>query len=101
MASTQEYLDYVTELLSPLDDITSKKMMGEYLLYYKGRLFGGIYDNRFLVKVTPSSEAALTNEEIPYDGAKPMLLVDSEDSKFVCSIVEQMQSELPAPKKKK
>lgn len=101
MATTKEYADYVLSLLSPLDDILLRKMMGEYLLYYKEKLFGGIYDNRFLVKITPSSSEMLTAEEIPYNGAKPMLMVESEDSEFVKELVERMYSELPLPKKKK
>ncbi|MCH5210833.1 MAG: TfoX/Sxy family protein [Oscillospiraceae bacterium] len=101
MATTKEYADYVMDLLSPLEDISIRKMMGEYLLYYNGKLFGGIYDDRFLVKITPSSSATLTSEEIPYDGAKPMLLVDTEDREFIRELVEKMYSELPQLKKKK
>ena len=100
MATTKEYSEYVLNLLSSLEDITLRKMMGEYLLYYKGKLFGGIYDNRFLVKITPSSSAALNSEEIPYDGAKPMLMIESEDSEFIRKLVESMYNELPMPKKK-
>ncbi len=101
MATTNEYAEYVMSLLSPLEDIMLRKMMGEYLLYYKTKLFGGIYDNRFLVKITPRSSAMLTAEEIPYDGAKPMLMVETEDKEFIKELVEGMYDELPAPKKKK
>ena len=83
MPSSKEYFDYVLDQLSLLDDISVRKMMGEYILYYKNIIFGGIYDDRFLVKKTKSSEELLKNssEEIPYEGAKPMLLVDEIDSK--------------------
>lgn len=101
MATTKEYADYVLSLLSSLEDITLRKMMGEYLLYYKDKLFGGIYDNRFLVKITPSSSMALKAEEIPYKGAKPMLMIESEDTEFIKNLVESMYDELPMPKKKK
>ena len=80
MASSKEYLIYVLELLREVKDITYKKMMGEYMLYKDGVLFGGVYDDRFLVKKTKLLEDSGLREEIPYPGAKPMLLVDSEDS---------------------
>ncbi|NDO18222.1 transcriptional regulator [Lachnospiraceae bacterium MD329] len=101
MATTNEYADYVMSLLSQLEDIMLRKMMGEYLLYYKGKLFGGIYNNRFLVKITPHSSSVLDREEIPYEGAKPMLMVESEDMEFVSGLVEGMYDELPEPKPKK
>lgn len=78
-------------------------MMGEYVLYYRGRVFGGIYDDRFLVKPTKSAKAMMSdaNLELPYDGAKEMLLVDNVDNKeFLRELVEAMYEELPAPKKK-
>ena len=80
MASSIEYRDYILEQLSSLGDITCKPMMGEYLLYYKGILFGGIYDDRFLVKKTPSNAKYNMDEAIPYDGAKTMYLVDDVDN---------------------
>lgn len=101
MATTLEYADYVMDLLSELDDTSNRKMMGEYVLYYKGKVFGGIYDNRFLVKITSHSSSMLSQEEIPYDGAKPMLLVDSEDKAFIKDLVDGMYDELPLPKPKK
>ena len=79
MASSAEYLEYVLDLLADVPEVTTRKMMGEYLLYAQGRLFGGIYDDRFLVKPTPASRVALATEEVPYEGAAPMLLVDIED----------------------
>lgn len=104
MASTKDYLDYVLEQLSALDDISSRAMMGEYVLYYQGKVFGGIYDNRFLVKPTKSARAMMpeASEELPYEGAKPMLLVDNiEDREFLAELLNAMVDELPAPKKKK
>ena len=99
MASTPEYLEYVLDLLSGVPEVTTRKMMGEYLLYAQGKLFGGVYDDRFLVKPTDASRTALTIEEIPYDDAAPMLVVDVEDADVVAALVADMLSELPEPKK--
>ncbi len=101
MASSKEYLDYVLEMLDGLPDVTYRKMMGEYLLYSCGKLFGGIYDDRFLVKDTPAAHAVLSIVETPYEGASPMLLVDIEDSDAVTDLVVSMLPELPEPKKRK
>ena len=79
MASTAEYLEYVLDLLRDVPDISHRKMMGEYVLYADGKVFGGIYDDRFLVKDTPASRAMFSTYEIPYEGGSPMLLVDIED----------------------
>lgn len=79
MASSKDYLLYVLELLREVNDITYKKMMGEYMLYKNGILFGGVYDNRFLIKKTKSLENTDLKEQIPYPSAKSMLLIDSED----------------------
>ena len=98
MASSAEYLEYVLDLLAGVPEVTTRKMMGEYLLYASGKLFGGIYDDRFLVKDTPASRAALSTSEIPYDGASAMMLVDIEDRDFVANLVISMLSELPEPK---
>ena len=81
MASTKEYRDYILEQLSGLPDITCRPMMGEYLLYLNGILFGGIYDDRLLVKIVPENEQYKMSESIPYDGAKPMYLVEDVDDK--------------------
>ena len=86
--SDNEYLVYVLDLLRNLPGITYKKMMGEYLLYRDGLLFGGIYDNRFLLKKTDSLLCYGMQEEIPYPGAKAMLLVDSEDPEKVAELVD-------------
>jgi len=104
MASSKEYLDFILEQLSELDDITYRAMMGEYIIYYRGKVVGGIYDDRFLVKPVKSAvkmmlEAGL---ELPYEGAKEMLLVDNvENKEFLRNLLEAMYEELPAPKKKK
>lgn len=104
MASTKAYLDYVLEQLSGLEDISFRAMMGEYVLYYQGKVFGGIYDNRFLVKPVPSAKALMPDapSELPYDGAKEMLLVENiEDKAFLAELLQAMEKELPTPKKKK
>ena len=104
MASSKEYLDFILEQLSELDDISYRAMMGEYILYYRGKIIGGIYDDRFIVKPTKSAVAMMPNAEmeLPYDGAKEMLLVEDVDNKeFLRELLEAMYSELPAPKKKK
>ena len=104
MASMKEYLDFVLEQLSGLDGITFRAMMGEYILYYRGRVFGGIYDDRLLVKPVPAAVKLMPDAtmELPYDGAKEMILVDDVDNReFMCKLVEAMYEELPAPKKKK
>ena len=104
MASSKYYLDFILEQLSEVEDISQRAMMGEYIIYYRGKVVGGIYDNRFLVKPTKSAvdmmpEASL---ELPYEGAKEMLLVDNVESKeFLKELLEAMYEELPAPKKKR
>ena len=104
VASGKEYLDFILEQLSGINGITSKQMMGEYILYLNGRIFGGIYDDRFLVKPTKSSMAMMpdADRELPYEGAKEMLLVDNVDNRdFLTDLVTAMYDELPAPKQKK
>lgn len=104
MASSKEYLDFILEQLSELEDVSCRAMMGEYILYYRGKVVGGIYDDRFLVKPTKSAVAMMPNAEmeLPYDGAKEMLLVDDVDNKeFLRKLLEAMYEKLPAPKKKK
>ena len=101
MASSVEYLEYVLDLLADVPQVTTRKMMGEYLLYAQGKLFGGVYDDRFLVKPTPASRAVLAVEELPYDGASPLLLVDIEDGEAIASLVGAMLSELPEPKRRR
>ena len=102
MASSKEYLDFILEQLSGLDSVTWRAMMGEYILYWRGRIVGGIYDDRFLVKVTPAAAAMMPDaaRELPYEGAKPMLLVDNVDSReFLQELLTAMYDELPAPKR--
>ncbi|ACV23598.1 Regulator of competence-specific genes [Slackia heliotrinireducens] len=99
MASSPEYLEFVLDLLRDVPDVTHKKMMGEYLLYSQRILFGGVYDDRFLLKSTASARGAFPQEQIPYDGARPMQLVDSEDSGRIAEVVADMLKELPKPKK--
>lgn len=104
MASSKDYLEFILEQLSLLEDITCKPMMGEYIIYYKGRIAGGIYDNRFLVKPVKSACALMPDakRELPYEGAKEMLLVDNiDDREFLVQLFNAMLDELPAPKKKK
>ena len=87
MATSIDYFTYVLELLRETSGVTYKKMMGEYILYKDGIIFGGIYDNRFLIKKTKSLEDSGMKEQIPYPNAKPMLLVDSEDSEEIHDLV--------------
>ena len=106
MASSKEYLDFILEQLSDLEEISYRSMMGEYIIYYRGKIVGGIYDDRFLVKSVKSAIAYMPNAkyEFPYDGAKEMLLVDAVDNKeFLTGLFNSMYDELPVskPKKKK
>ena len=94
MATSKEYLDYILEHLRRLDKVTYKPMMGEYLLYYDGTLFGGIYDNRFLVKKTDSNKKYNLQESIPYEGAKAMYLVDFSNQKLQKDIIIDTYTDL-------
>ena len=100
MASTDEYLEHVLDLLGELDDVAHRKMMGEYVLYYRGKVVGGIYDDRFLLKTTPTSERLLAGapRAIPYTGAKEMLRVETEDREALRDVVTSLWEELPAVK---
>lgn len=103
MASTKEYYDFVMEQLSELDT-ASLKMMGEYVVYFKGKVIGGIYDDRFLVKPVKSAVSMMPDApyELPYEGAKKMLLVENiEDKPFLSDLFNAMYEELPEPKKKR
>ena len=102
MASSKEYLTFVLEQLSDLDDISYRAMMGEYILYFHGKIIGGIYDDRLLVKPVPAALSRMPNatRELPYEGAKEMLLVDNVDDRdFLCDLFRAMYDELPAKKK--
>ena len=104
MASSKDYLEYILEQLSELDEISCRPMMGEYIIYYRGKVVGGIYDDRFLVKPVKSAVAMMPDAdlELPYEGAKEMLLVDDvENREFLRELLEVMYDELPALKKKK
>lgn len=104
MASTKDYADFILEQLSGLDEITARKMMGEYILYFRDKIIGGVYDNRFLVKPTKSAQEKMPDAslELPYEGAKPMLLVDNvENRDFLKELVLAMYEELPESNKKR
>ena len=104
MASSKEYLNFILEQLSELEEITYRAMMGEYIIYYRGKIVGGIYDDRLLVKPVKSAVSLMptASHELPYEGAKEMLLVDNVDSKdFLTNLLDAMYAELPSPKKKK
>lgn len=104
MASNKEYLDFILEQLSELEGITFRPMMGEYILYMHGKIIGGIYDDRFLVKPTKSAMAMMPDaeRELPYEGAKEMLLVDNVDNRgFLKELLTAMFDELPAPNQKR
>ena len=101
MASTPEYLEYVLDLLVDVPEVTTRKMMGEYLLYASGKLFGGVYDDRFLVKDTAASRDVLSVTETPYVGASPMLLVDVENAEAIEAMVSAMLNELPNPRRRR
>ena len=103
MASSREYLDFILEQLSGLENVTWKAMMGEYIIYWRGKTVGGIYDDRFLVKPTKSAVAMMPDaeRELPYEGAKEMLLADVDNREFLEELLEAMYDELPAPKQKK
>jgi len=103
MASTKEYLDFILEQLSYMDEISFRPMMGEYLLYYRDKVFGGIYDDRLLIKPVPAARKMIPDAamELPYEGAKKMLLVDDvDDRQFICSLIQSMWEELPEKKRR-
>ena len=104
MASSKEYLEFIMEQLAGMEDVSWRAMMGEYIIYYRGKIVGGIYDDRFLVKPVEAAVAMMPEAEMeqPYEGAKEMLLVDDvDDREFLCKLLEAMYYELPVPKKKK
>ena len=104
MASSKEYLDFILEQVSELDNVSYKAMMGEFIIYYKGKIIGGIYDDRLLVKPVQSAINYMPNAvyELPYDGAKEMVLIDDVDNKeFLIGLFDAVYDDLPAPKPKK
>ena len=101
MASTKDYLNFILEQLSELEEITYYAMMGEFIIYYHGKIVGGIYDNRLLVKPVSAAKEFMPDAsfELPYEGAKEMLLVENVDDKhFLAQLFEKMYPELPTPK---
>ena len=104
MASSKEYLEFILGQLSELEDITYRTMMGEFIIYYRGKVVGGIYDDRLLVKPVKSAIRYMPTAtyELPYEGAKEMLLVDEVDDKeFMTGLFNAVYEELPVPKSKK
>lgn len=104
MATSKSYMQFILDQLSSVEGITCRAMMGEYILYVNGKIFGGIYDNRLLVKPVQAARDYLKDapEEVPYEGAKPMLLVENvDDTDALAELVRSMEEELPAPKPKK
>lgn len=104
MGSSKEYLEFILDQLSELDEISYRAMMGEYIIYYRGKILGGIYDNRLLVKPVKSAISLMPDAkyELPYESAKEMLLVDDVDNKdFLSELFVAMYDELPKVKKKK
>ena len=106
MASSKKYLEFILGQLSELEEITYRTMMGEFIIYYRGKIVGGIYDDRLLVKPVKSAISYMPTApyELPYEGVKEMLLVDEVDNKeFLTGLFHAMYDELPdlKPKKKK
>ena len=103
MASSKDYLNFILEQISRAEDVSYRSMMGEFIIYCTGKVVGGVYDDRFLVKPTASAKRAMPDGryEKPYDGAKDMLLVDAlEDKDFLKALLESIADELPDKKKK-
>lgn len=104
MASTREYLDFIVEQLSEAEDVSYLAMMGEYIIYYRGKVVGGVYDNRFLVKPVKAALSMMPDADmvLPYEGAKPMVLVDNVDNReFLKNLMEAIYADLPEPKPRK
>lgn len=103
MASSKEYLDFVLDQLSGLDEITSRAMMGEFIIYYRGKVVGGVYDNRFLVKPVEAALSLIPEAELelPYEGGSKMLIVDDlENRDFLHRLIESVYNELPDTKRR-
>ena len=103
MASSKKYLEFVLDQLSELEGVTYRAMMGEYIVYYGGKVVGGIYDDRFLIKPTPSALKLVPEPayETPYEGAKDMILPDVDDRDLLNALIPAIASDLPEPKRKK
>ena len=102
MASTKEYLDFVLEQLSQLEQISYRAMMGEFVIYHQGKVVAGIYDDRFLVKPTPAAKKLLPDGvfELPYPGGKEMLLADIDDRDLLDRLIPAIAADLPPPKRR-
>lgn len=103
MASSREYLEYIMEQLSSIEDVSYRPMMREFIIYCQGKIIGGVYDDRFLVKPTKAAAKLMPEAEevVPYPGAKPLLLVDEVDNRmFLSELIAQMIDELPLPRKR-
>ena len=104
MATSSDYLEYILDCLSETPEVSHRAMMGEYVIYCMGKVVGGIYDNRFLIKPTASAKRLMPDApyELPYEGAKEMLLVTEPDDKaFLAKLMKAVADELPSPKKKR
>lgn len=101
MASSKEYVNFVLEQCAELDGLSSRPMMGEYVIYYRGKVVGGVYDNRLLLKPTPTALQYALPMEIPYEGAKAMIAADIEDRGLTCTMIRAIAEDLPEPKKRK
>lgn len=104
MASSKEFLEYILEQLSEVEEITYRAMMGEYIIYYKGRIVGGIYDDRLLIKPVKSAIDYVSDirYEVPYEGAKEIILIEEVDNKeYLTELFKAIYDDLPTPKKKK
>ena len=107
MATSKAYLEFVLGQLSELDGISTRAMMGEYVLYYQGKVVGGIYDDRLLLKPTKTALEIMRGSaigvllELPYEGAKEMLMPDVDDPALCCRVIRAIEQELPAPRKKR
>ena len=106
MSTTKDYLNFVLEQLAELGDVSVRSMMGEYVLYHTGKVVGGIYDDRLLVKPTPSALQLLRESgkevayDLPYPGAKELLVPDIDDRELTCRLIRAIAADLPAPKPK-
>lgn len=103
MASSKEYLQFVLEQLSALDDVSVRPMMGEFVLYYRGKVVGGVYDDRLLLKPTPSALRLMPDAQtdLPYEGAKEMLVANVDDAALTCRVIETIAQDLPASKRRR
>ena len=104
MSTTKDYAEYIFDVLSEDESVSWRMMMGEYIIYYNGKVVGGLYDNRFLVKNVPSAVKLMPEavKELPYEGAKEMLLVENtDDREFLTALLREIANDLPEPKKKR